>query len=203
MTKGSKPFSKTQLRFRTPISAMPPTRTNLLIGYSALLMLLTFWTIQLLHPGAASPWIFLDNLNLLIHEAGHWLFSPFGQFIYILGGSLNQCLLPSIFLGYFIYHLDWAGSSFGLFWLGDNLINVSYYIGDARAMVLPLLGGDSSGHDWHNILSMLNALTFDTTLATIVRSLGSLCLVASIVILALIILITWSNQPSPKQWGKP
>ena len=37
----------------------------------------------------------LDNVDLVIHEAGHIFFSIFGKFIYTLGGTLMQIILPS------------------------------------------------------------------------------------------------------------
>ena len=36
----------------------------------------------------------IDTINLFIHEAGHLFFRLFGQTMYILGGSITQCLLP-------------------------------------------------------------------------------------------------------------
>ena len=44
---------------------------------------------------------FIDYLNLLIHEGGHGVFSIFGKFIYTLGGSLMQIIIPSIFIIYY------------------------------------------------------------------------------------------------------
>ena len=43
----------------------------------------------------------MDNIDLVIHEAGHFFFSLFGKFIYTLGGTLMQIILPSIIAGYF------------------------------------------------------------------------------------------------------
>src|SRR6266550_3390997 len=80
------------------------------------------------------PWIFIDGANLLFHEAGHLIFSPFGQFLHILGGSLIQCLLPVVITFYFMKSKQYFSSAFGVFWLGDNVINVSVYMKDARTM---------------------------------------------------------------------
>ncbi|MCU0365459.1 MAG: hypothetical protein MUE93_07320 [Ignavibacteriaceae bacterium] len=44
----------------------------------------------------------LDNIDLVIHEAGHFFFMLFGKFIYTLGGTLMQIILPSIIAGYFL-----------------------------------------------------------------------------------------------------
>lgn len=127
---------------------------------------------------------------------------PFGLFMHILGGSLNQCLFPAIFMTYFIWKKDWAGAAFGLFWLGNNFINVSYYIGDAQAMALPLLGGDTSGHDWHNLLTMTNALDWTDTLANLVRGIGTVCLFAAVIGLAIYILLLYLSPPAPSVKNK-
>lgn len=151
-----------------------------LLALAGLWLLLAYWSWQLVRFSGYAPWIFLDNLNLIIHEAGHWIFMPLGRFMTILGGSLTQIVLPAIFAGYFIVRRDWAGAAFGIFWVGNNFINVSYYIGDAQAMALPLLGGDSSGHDWHNLLTMTNALEHARSLSLLVRGLGIVCLIVSL-----------------------
>ncbi len=43
----------------------------------------------------------LDNIDLVIHEAGHIFFRFFGKFIYTLGGTLMQIIIPSIIAGFF------------------------------------------------------------------------------------------------------
>ena len=43
----------------------------------------------------------MDNIDLVIHEAGHVFFSLFGKFIYTLGGSLMQLIIPLIIAGFF------------------------------------------------------------------------------------------------------
>lgn len=105
----------------------------------------------------------LDNADLLIHEAGHFFFGFFGQFIRIAGGTLMQILLPSIIVWHFLVHGYRTGAQVGLFWLGHNFLNISVYAADARARVLPLLGGNRSGHDWHLMLGQLGLLEHDAT----------------------------------------
>ena len=46
---------------------------------------------------------FLHGPNLIFHEAGHIIFSPFGEFMMILGGSLGQCLMPMIVIYTFLF----------------------------------------------------------------------------------------------------
>ncbi len=138
-----------------------------------------YWCYWLLFP-RGNPWIFLDGVNLIFHEAGHVIFMILGQFMMVLGGSLTQCLIPTLIGVYFIVKKQWYSANFCLFWLGDNLINVSVYIKDARSMILPLLGGDTSGHDWHWLLNTLNLLEYDQQIGGFVWGCGALGVLTSI-----------------------
>ena len=103
----------------------------------------------------------LDNIDLVIHEAGHFFFSLFGKFIYTLGGTLMQIILPSIIALFFFRNNYRTGVQFGLLWLGQNFINISVYAADARARRLPLLGGNKVYHDWHYLLGETGLLQYD------------------------------------------
>ena len=46
--------------------------------------------------------LILSRVNLVFHEAGHVIFSPLGQFMGTLGGSLLQVLVPSICVAAFL-----------------------------------------------------------------------------------------------------
>ena len=120
-------------------------------------------------------WHFIDNANLIIHEAGHWIFSFFGMFMYVLGGSLLQVLLPFIFVLYFIRQEDYYSAALCLFWVAINFVNVSIYAGDSVKMQLPLLGGDSSTHDWNWLLIYTGQLHHTEGLAMFIKALGIIC----------------------------
>ena len=167
-------------------------------GAVLLLLLLGYWTYQLLrsYPGGQTPWIFLDNLNLVFHEAGHWLWSPLGQFWAIAGGSLTQILIPMAVMITFIWQRDLLGIGFGLFWIGNNLINVSYYIADAQARVLPLLGGEASIHDWNWLLVELGWLDKAEMIGLGIKITGGGVLLLSIGCLMLAILSMKANRVS-------
>jgi hypothetical protein len=110
-----------------------------------ILPIATYWVIN------RGEFGLLDNIDLVIHEAGHFFFMLFGKYIYTLGGTLMQIILPSII----------AGVQFGLLWLGQNFINISVYSADAQARKLPLLGGDKVYHDWHYLLGEIGILEYD------------------------------------------
>jgi hypothetical protein len=130
---------------------------------------------------SARDWHFIDNLDLLIHEAGHWVFLPFGQFMHVLGGSLFQIIFPLIYVAYFYFRRDLYSASILLLWPGFNLLNVSIYAGDAVAMQLPLLGGDASTHDWHYLLSSLHMLPYTAQVSGAIYATGILCIAAAVV----------------------
>lgn len=103
----------------------------------------------------------IDSADLIIHEAGHFVFLVFGDFLRVLGGTLLQILLPSYLVYYFMSNNFRIGVQIFFLWLGHNLVNISVYAADARAQVLPLLGGESAKHDWYYLLSQVNLLAFD------------------------------------------
>jgi hypothetical protein len=124
---------------------------------------------------------FLDYVNLVFHEAGHVFFGFFGDFIGILGGSLMQVLIPAIVVGHFVWQGHMYSAAIALFWVGQSLFNVSVYVRDARARVLPLLGDDISAHDWHNILGRLGLLRWDQGIGNLVYMLGLALVMAAVV----------------------
>lgn len=113
-------------------------------------------------------WSFLNNVNLIFHEAGHLIFMLFGDFVMTLGGSLFECLLPCLLTIPFFISRNYFGVSFCLCWLSVALFDTSLYIGDAQERSLPLLGGNTS-HDWNYLLNELGLLAQDDLIATIVR----------------------------------
>lgn len=139
--------------------------------------------IYLLYQNISNPdyFGFIRYFDLIIHEAGHWVFMPFGETLTILGGSLLQLIVPLVFVFSFWRQFDYFGASFCLVLLGDNLFYVATYIADARAQILPLLGGDNSGHDWYALLSRWNMLNYDTMIASVVNLLGTIIMVIGVV----------------------
>ena len=131
---------------------------------------------------AVSPgsYRWLDRVDLIFHEAGHVIFSLFGEFVTILGGTLMQLLAPASFVVFFARRKQYYSAAAVLFWLGQSFFNVSVYARDARAQELPLLGGDPSGHDWTNMLSQLGWLQRDQLVGGVIYTLGVSCLLISL-----------------------
>jgi hypothetical protein len=129
-----------------------------------------------LHP---LEWRMIDGVNLVIHEAGHVFFMPFGQFLMIAGGSLLQVLLPAIFAFYFYYHGKNYSCALVLLWVGESLLNVSVYASDAIAMQLPLLGGKDSIHDWNYLLDDLGWLSHTPEIAKALHAVAALIILGA------------------------
>ena len=128
---------------------------------------------------------FLDGVDLIAHEAGHMLFSWFGEFLMIIGGTLGQLLVPVGIMVYFYLRREFYSSSVMLFWVGQNLFNISVYIKDAQAMALPLVsigGGEDTIHDWNYLLSKFGLLRWDQTVGNMAYVLGLLIIAASVIV---------------------
>ncbi len=131
-------------------------------AHVALYIAFVIWGATFIFHGIDWLWIggsFLHNANLAFHEYGHVMFSPFGMFWTILGGSLFQILLPLMPLVYFmVWQRDNFAASIMLWWCGQNFIDVAPYIADAPIRAIPLTTGNDDSHDWWNLFTMYGSL---------------------------------------------
>ena len=129
---------------------------------------------------------FLDLVDLPIHEFGHILFSPFGQFVSVAGGSLFQVIMPAIFAGYFLWNEKYYSASIVLFWVGQSILNVYVYAQDAVVMQIVLLGGltgsEGSFHDWNYLLTQTGLINSTKTVASLIRFTGTILIIAASVL---------------------
>lgn len=147
----------------------PLGRSNFFSLRLVILVAMIFFSVQL-WLGRYDAWIFLflHNLNLPVHEAGHVIFGFFsGRLIMTLGGSLFQVMMPLIFcFVLWISQRDLLGAAVGLWWALENLIDVAQYIGDALPMKLMLINGVTGAeseygfHDWNYILAETGHLVY-------------------------------------------
>jgi hypothetical protein len=125
---------------------------------------------------------FLDIVDLPIHETGHLLFRPFGEFMMVAGGSLFQVIMPAIFVGYFIWQKSYYSVAITLLWVGQSIINVYIYAADAVVMQLVLTSGftgsEGSFHDWNYLLTYLGLINSTKSVAGIIRLLGTFTIIA-------------------------
>lgn len=165
------------------------------VGRGVLVLLLALWTTTLVGDVSAerANGSFLHLPNLVFHEAGHILFSPFGRFMTVLGGSLTQVLVPLVCAGAFLWQTrDPFGAAVAIWWAGENLIDVAPYINDARELKLVLLGGrtgaEVEGHDWEYLLYAMGLAHKDHTIAAAVQAIGILIMIAALVWGAIVVL---------------
>ena len=136
---------------------------------------------------------FMHNINLMFHEFGHLFFSPFGEFMTILGGSLFQVIWPWTFLfAFLLKYRDTFAASLMLWWSGQSFVDLSPYIADAYYRGLPLVGGGGEeSHDWGNLLTMTGMLESYLTIARLSFFIGSTMMVAAMVWAALALRQQW------------
>lgn len=172
--------------------ARPPGTAGLYARGVLLLILLVWGCNFALGPSEArygyAMRSFMHLVNLPFHEAGHVFFGLAGSRILTsLGGSLMQLLIPLTCVAVLLLKTrDPFGAAVALWWLGESLVDLAPYIADARALALPLLGGNTGAtapygfHDWNYILSEAGALDRDLLLAEAAGAAGAAVMVVSI-----------------------
>jgi hypothetical protein len=141
------------------------------VSRSALTVWVIFYALFLLYAAFNhSGFLFLDYVNLILHEAGHFFFSWFGYTIQILGGTLGELLVPFLLAAYFWWHRHTTGLAFCAFWFFENFLYIGSYMADARAEALPLVG--SGEHDWEILFTRWNLLMCDTAIGGATRAMG-------------------------------
>jgi len=111
-----------------------------------------------------------SGITLAFHEMGHLLFAWAPHFVMSLMGSGMQVLIPIVVIVIFRRQEDYFGVAVGGFWLSFSLFELARYVGDARAMELPLVGFSSEPeHDWHYLLGAMHMLPADHFFAFLIR----------------------------------
>jgi hypothetical protein len=169
-----------------------PETNPILVGFRGVFFLIIFlWGLKFIFTPMETHYVmqsFWHVVNLPFHEAGHIIFRPFGRFISSLGGTLGQLLIPLICLTVFLLKTrDTFAASFCLWWFGENFMDISPYIDDARTLTLPLLGGNTGNtspygfHDWEYILTESGLLKYDHTIANLSYNFGIFLMLVSFV----------------------
>jgi hypothetical protein len=146
------------------------------ISRPALLAWLLFYAGFLVYAfNAHGAGLFIDSVNLVVHEGGHNLFGWFGPTLGLWGGTLLQWLVPFLLAVYFFTQRQIPGFAFSLFFFFENWLPTATYMADARDQALPLVttgDPDFVEHDFFKIFSSLGILNYDTKIALVVRVLG-------------------------------
>lgn len=150
-------------------------------GRSLLWLLFLAWGVRLIWMDYRTGGIgesFLHGPLLVFHEAGHVIFSPFGELMTVLGGTLAQLLLPAIMAAaLLIRNRDPFGAALGVWLLGVSVLDVAPYVYDALRPQLILLGGhtgEQGGHDWMYLLGEVGLRQHARTLGWLTHKAGAL-----------------------------
>jgi hypothetical protein len=110
-------------------------------------------------------------ITLVVHEAGHLLFAPFGRTLMLLGGSITQLAVPALVGVYLLVRQkDWFGLVVGLAWHSFSSFELATYVADANKGNLALVGfGDNVVHDWDALLTQWHLLNHCETFAAMIR----------------------------------
>ena len=109
----------------------------------------------------------------------------------MLGGSLNQVLVPAICVVAFLRTRQPASAAVGLFRTGQSLTDVAVYAADGRAMALPLLA-EGLIHDWNYILGHTGLLGHAEAVGRLMFGAGALLMLGALAFLALDLLRAWA-----------
>jgi hypothetical protein len=104
----------------------------------------------------------LDWFNIIIHESGHPIFGMLSlgnRWIMFAGGTMMQLLWPIGCYGLFLYQRNPKSADFCIFWFGSNFLGIGPYMADARAQILPLIGGGE--HDWTYLFNSVGLINYD------------------------------------------
>lgn len=141
------------------------------------LPLLLVLAVQARGPLVEQGWGLFGGITFGAHEFGHLVFALFGNtFLTVAGGSLMQLLIP-IGAGAVLWRSrDWVGVAVAGLWLAAAIGDLSWYVGDARALELPLvsMGGEGDDHDWNYLLRTFDLLRSDLAIAAQLRRVGNL-----------------------------
>jgi hypothetical protein len=172
-----------------------------LMARAGLLAFLAIWGMRLITTTIESNGVgqsFLHLVNTPFHEAGHVVFAPFGQFVRTLGGTLGQLIMPMVCcLVLLLKTRDPFGAAVGLWWFGENFLDIAPYIDDAGTGELPLLGGNTGEsspygfHDWEYLMTETGRLGQEHDLARASQRLGAAIMLLALAWMAVTLMREW------------
>ena len=137
-----------------------------------------------------------SGITLAIHELGHVLFGPLGEWLGVAGGSIAQLAAPAAVALILLRQRDYFGVAVGGAWLSTSLSSMAVYVADARAEELPLvsLGGGDVIHDWNYLLGSVHLLPHDAEIAGLVRAAAFVALASSVALGAWLCRVMWRSR---------
>ena len=180
-----------------------PDEANALHVYAraALLAAITVYGIRLAAMDVPS-WEMASSLihapMVPIHEFGHILFWPFGEFLHLLGGSLFQAGLPLIFGGIFLVRSrDPFAAAVMLWWCAVAVMDIAPYMYDAQMPQHVLLTGrtgDTGAHDFIDVLGDLGLLHRAQAVGRFTHGFGIAMLIAALAWAAVLVWMQFKRR---------
>jgi len=142
-------------------------------------VLLILGAFTMSHLWLSSQWVFIDGVNVVFHEAGHFVLSWAGDTVYFLGGTLGQLAWPGGLALYFWFkRRERFAATACAWWFGENLVNIARYMRDAPYEELPLVGGDT--HDWNHLFGKWHMLGKAESMANTFRFVGAVVMLGTL-----------------------
>ena len=120
----------------------------------------------------------LQYLDIAVHEVGHVVFRPFGEFTMLIMGSGTEVLFPFVVgLVLLVWKRDLIATGICWAWSAAAAANAARYIADATQGSLALMGtGPDAMGDWERVLGPehLDKLALADDYASQVRTAGLL-----------------------------
>ena len=98
----------------------------------------------------------------------------------VFGGSLTQFAAPALSAVLFFRQPDFFAVTVAGVWLSTAMYELAVYVEDALTMTLPLLSmADEAYHDWNYLLTSMNLIQWDQTIAKFLRFCASGLMITS------------------------
>jgi hypothetical protein len=191
----SLPARVKELLFYIPDDGVDPIHVYARAGLLAVLVIYGYKLAAMDVPSWETASTLIHLPMVPIHEFGHVLFRPFGEFMMLLGGSLFQAGLPLVFgVIFLVKNLDPFAAATMLWWSAIAVIDIAPYVYDAQEPAHVLLTGrtgDTGSHDFIDVLGDLGLLGHAHAVGYGVHRFG---------IAMLIVSIAWAGWIVMRQW---
>lgn len=155
-------------------------------GAAVRLLLLAFFTWEAARQLRSDDFEFslFGGVIFGVHELGHLVFAPLGEFLSVAGGSIAQVALPIAAIVLFHKQKNRYAVAVCGCWLAVSLGQLGIYVADARAESMDLVSFSPEGatHDWNYLLERMHLLESDVALGHFVKFVGWIVLGLSVVL---------------------
>lgn len=144
-----------------------------------------FWSVRNDYYIAINLWEFnfMHSINLVFHEAGHFIFFWTPRQIMVIMGTGLQIIIPFFFMIVFIRQTDWFASCVTSWWGFQSIFDSAYYIADAKDRAMPLITGDPDSHDWWYLFGQWGLLDHSVYIGAVVMYIGFFGMLLSIILM--------------------